>query len=142
MPVVRAATHRELLEKIAHFAVRQKVKISVVFDGAEEEFFRDGSSYKGIKIFYARKDSNADERIKKFVEAEKQKRALTVVTSDTALANYCRTCGAPVVRSNDFRRRIEDTEKENAADSRGEKIEPDELKNWMRYFGVDETDDL
>src|ERR687885_117969 len=51
--------------------------------------------------------SDADSRIKELVEASRERRTLKVVTSDRALADYVRRCGAQVVRSGEFRRRLD-----------------------------------
>src|SRR5919199_1223351 len=55
----------------------------------------------------ARFARDADERIKGLVEASRERRTLKVVTSDRALADYVRRCGAEVIRSGEFRRRLD-----------------------------------
>jgi predicted RNA-binding protein with PIN domain len=139
----KSAARRKLMEDVAVFARIKKVRVSLVFDGAPEEFFADGSSYKGVKIFYARQNSNADERIKLLVESSKERRTLIVVTSDRALSDYCRHCGARVIRSGEFRQMIDEArlKNENVSQSPGEGVKENELSSWMRYFGVDESDD-
>src|SRR6185369_13163701 len=77
------------------------------FDGAPESNFPDGSNYKGIKIFYADRNSDADTRIKRIVESHKNSKSLTVVTSDNRLIGYVRSCSAAVVRSGEFRKDME-----------------------------------
>jgi predicted RNA-binding protein with PIN domain len=119
--------------------------VMVVFDGAPEQHFADGSSYKGVRVFYSERGSNADERIKCMVEAARERRTLIVVTSDRELADYVRRCGAPVLRSGEFRRKLEEAE-DRAALQPGQE-EPGAgmaMDEWMRYFGVgpdDEDDD-
>jgi predicted RNA-binding protein with PIN domain len=140
MPVVGARTRKDLLETVAGFALAKRVKVAVVFDGAAEDFFPDGSSFKGVKIFYSRFGSDADARIKNLVEGSKERRTLIVVTSDNALANYCRRCGAQVVRAPDFRRRLAEAQSSEIEKERLNGVKSDELGEWMRYFGVDETD--
>ena len=140
MPLAGAATRKELLEKISRFARRKKAKISVVFDGAEEDFFPDGSSFKGVKIFYARRNSDADTRIKNLVESSKERRTLIVVTSDRALGDYCRRCAAPVIRSQDFLHKLVEAERQELEKTRLEGVKSEEIAAWMRYFGVDEND--
>src|SRR3712207_6108022 len=90
----KAAARRTLLDELAEFARVKRVRVVAVFDGAPEEFFKDGSSYKGVRVFYARRGSNADERIKEIVEASRERHTLIVVTSDRALAAYVQRCGA------------------------------------------------
>ena len=138
----KSAARRRLMNELVQFARTRKVSLSVVFDGAPDDFFPDGSSYKGTKIFYAKQGSNADERIKQIVESSKERRTLIVVTSDRALSDYCRRCGAQVLRSGEFRKRLEESMLEtNAEQLVREGVKQDELNSWMHYFGVDESED-
>ena len=146
----KAAARRRLLEDLVRFAASHGARIAVVFDGAPDDSFPDGSSYGGVQIFYARLGSDADARIKEIVEASRERRTLRVVTSDRALADYVRRCGAPVERSGDFCQRMD---AKNAAGERESKtappslerergaVRPAEMTEWMRYFGVDADDE-
>ena len=140
----KARARRRLMDELARFAQNGRVRVMVVFDGAPEQHFADGSSYKGVRVFYSERGSNADERIKRMVEAARERRTLIVVTSDRELADYVRRCGAPVLRSGEFRRKLEEAEGRAAVEpgqeERGAVIE---LNEWMRYFGVgpDDEDD-
>ena len=131
---------KSLLEELARFAAAKKVRVAVVFDGAPEKNFPDNSSFKGVKIHYNARGSNADERIKQIVESSRERRTLFVVTDDGALASYIRRCGAPVVRCGDFRKQMLAYSSLSEAEEKQEEIKPDELSAWMRYFGVDEND--
>ena len=140
----KAGARRALLDEVARFAEIKGVRVGVVFDGAPEKHFADGSSYRGVRVFYAERGSNADERIKAMVEEARERRTLVVVTSDRALADYVRRCGARVLRAGEFRRRMEDA----LAQARGEHerdagpdVAAGEMKGWMRYFGVGPDDD-
>ncbi|HEV2800894.1 MAG TPA: NYN domain-containing protein [Pyrinomonadaceae bacterium] len=138
----RVRARRELLEELARFALAKKVRVDVVFDGAPDENFADGSSYKGVRVYYAARGSNADERIKSLVEASRERRTLSVVTSDRALADYVRRCGAHVVRSGEFRRRMEESEAARASQAETDAPPIEETtERWMRYFGVAPEDD-
>ncbi|MFL6228370.1 MAG: NYN domain-containing protein [Pyrinomonadaceae bacterium] len=131
---------RGLMDELAAFAARKSASIAVVFDGAPETHFADGSSYRGVKIFYALRGSNADERIKALVEASRERRTLRVVTSDRALADYVRLCGAQVVRSGEFRKLMDETVATKVASEEKREIQAD-MAHWLRYFGVDGDDD-
>jgi predicted RNA-binding protein with PIN domain len=140
----KPGARRALLDDVARFAQVKKVSVAVVFDGAPEQHFADGSKYRGVRLFYAERGSNADERIKRMVEASRERRTLLVVTSDRALADYVRRCGAQVVSSGEFRRRMDEAlaETESAPES-GEQAEvaAEEMDGWMRYFGVGPEDE-
>jgi predicted RNA-binding protein with PIN domain len=131
---------RALLDELARFAARRRVSIAVVFDGAPDEHFPDGSSYRGVRLHYAARGSDADERIKQIVEASRERRTLRVVTSDRALADYVRRCGVRVIRSGEFRRRLEEPAEDPAPRDAGRDIEAD-TEHWLRYFGADEEDE-
>jgi hypothetical protein len=114
-----------------------------VFDGAPDEFFPDGSYFMGVRVFYAARGRDADARIKELVESSRERRTLKVVTSDRALADYVRRCGARVVRSGEFRRRLDapaaaPDDAEGAA--RGG-VRESELGEWLYYFGADPEDE-
>jgi predicted RNA-binding protein with PIN domain len=138
----RVRARRELLEELARFAAQRKARVAVVFDGAPDEHFADGSSYRGVRVYYAARGSDADERIKTLVEESRERRMLRVVTSDRALAEYVRRCGAQVLRAGEFRRRMEAAEAEGASQAEGDAPPIEETaERWMRYFGVAPEDD-
>src|ERR687890_882696 len=111
----KAGARRRLLGELARFAREAGASVAAVFDGAPDEFFPDGSYFMGVRVFYAARGSDADARIKSFVEASRERRTLRVVTSDRALADYVRRCGVEVIRSGEFRRMMEDAGAEGSA---------------------------
>jgi Predicted RNA-binding protein containing a PIN domain len=138
----KPGARRGLLEELARFAFVKRVSVSVVFDGKPEKHFADGSSYKGVKVFYAERGSNADERIKRFVDEARERRTLFVVTSDRELASYVRQCGVQVIRSGDFRKRLAEAAADNSSLPDEEpKVNQKDVPEWMRYFGVGPEDD-
>jgi predicted RNA-binding protein with PIN domain len=136
----KAGARRRLLGELARFAREAGVTVEAVFDGAPDEFFPDGSYFMGVRVFYAERGGDADARIKRLVEESRERRTLKVVTSDRALADYVRRCGAEVIRSGDFRRRLDALTHTGEDDDRGG-IEESELGEWMYYFGADPEDD-
>src|SRR5215210_7361010 len=103
----KPGARRRLLGELARFAREAGVTVEAVFDGAPDEFFPDGSYFMGVRVFYAERGSDADARIKGLAEASRERGTLKVVTSDRALADYVRRCGAQVVRSGEFRKRLD-----------------------------------
>ena len=75
----KPGARRRLLTELSRFARAAGVTLDVVFDGAPEEFFPDGSLFMGVRVYYAARGSNADERIKALVEASCERRTLLVV---------------------------------------------------------------
>jgi predicted RNA-binding protein with PIN domain len=135
----KPASRRRLLDDLARLARVKKLRLTVVFDGASDSAFPDGSSFRGVKVFYSRLNSDADTRIVEMAEAERNKKNLTVVTSDGKLAARVRVCGVKVMRSGEFRKLMEDAE-QTASDVEPQVAES-ETGEWLRYFGVDEDDD-
>jgi predicted RNA-binding protein with PIN domain len=129
---------RDLMQQLSRFSRSKKVTVTVVFDGAPDTFFPDGSSFMGVKLHYAVRGSSADERIKEIVESSRERRTLIVVTSDRALADYVRRCGAQTIKSGEFRKALDSVE---VTDKRDEKVDDQSLDNWMRYFGVSPEDE-
>jgi predicted RNA-binding protein with PIN domain len=139
----KPGARRRLLSELSRFAREAGVTVEAVFDGAPDEFFPDGSYFMGVRVFYAERGADADARIKTMVEASRERRTLKVVTSDRALADYVRRCGAQVVRSGEFRKRLDATvaaAKTPERDPRGG-VKKSELGDWMYYFGADPEDD-
>ena len=137
----KPGARRALMDELASFAIARRISVAVVFDGAPEKHFADGARYKGIRVFYSERGSNADERIKQLVEESRERRTLLVVTSDRALSDYVRRCGAQVIRSGEFRKKIEETAADNSPQETDEPSVRGELTEWMRYFGVEADDD-
>ena len=140
----KEGARRRLLDDLVRFARGKRVRVAVVFDGAPDEFFTDGSSYQGVKVFYGARGSNADERIKQMVEASRERRTLIVVTSDRALADYVRRCGARVVSAGEFQRGIPSAARgkdQTTNTGRDASVTKEDVGDWMRYFGVAPEDD-
>ncbi|MEP7272102.1 MAG: NYN domain-containing protein [Acidobacteriota bacterium] len=141
----RPAAQRRLLLELAELAKLRAVRIAVVFDGRPLPNFPDGSRFRGIDVYFARPGSDADQRILELLEQDPNRRNMTVVTSDRALANLIRGDGVQTMSSGEFRHLLAD----NASLDRpaggstpdaGPEVSVDETPSWMRYFGVDETD--
>jgi len=132
----KPGARRRLIEQLAEFARVKKARVTVVFDGAPDYNQPDGSAYRGVKILYADRGSNADARIERLVESSTDVRGLTVVTSDRALAFVVHARGANVIRSGVFRHRIERVMATAPAVEDGEQLEVDDVNAWMRYFGT------
>ena len=131
-----------LLDELGAFSARKGASVAVVFDGAPDEFVPEGALYRGVRVHYAARGSDADTRIKALVEASRERRTLRVVTSDRALADYVRLCGAEVIRSGEFRKLLEGAGEEGGgAGGQKREVRPDDTSHWLRYFGVGPDDD-
>lgn len=135
----KEGSRRQLLQELSRWGQAQRMRLAVVFDGAPDPVFPEGSIYRGVRIHYARPGSNADERIVQMVEAARDRKSLTVVTSDRTLMNRVRICGVRVVRSGEFRRLLDETPVR--ANEQDMKPELGPIDQWMRYFGVQEEEE-
>lgn len=131
----KSGARRKLLQKLAQFARLRKIRITAVFDGGADSEFPEGSAHQGVRILYARPGSNADFRIVKLVESATDRGGITVVTSDRQLAFLVKSAGGRVLRSGEFRQRMNETIGK-ATDSGDETVVEDmETEAWLRYFG-------
>ncbi|MFN6203178.1 MAG: NYN domain-containing protein [Acidobacteriota bacterium] len=137
----KAGARRQLLEDLAHLARCRQIRIGVVFDGRPDQAFPDGSSYQGVKIHYAAPGSDADTRLVELVEASRERRNLTVVTSDGQLTSQIRVRGVKVIRSGELRKWIDAARESGAGEEPAHRIGDDEMGGWLRYFGVDADDE-
>jgi predicted RNA-binding protein with PIN domain len=135
----KPGSRRRLLDDLARLVRVKKRRLAVVFDGAPDNSFPDGSVYRGVKIFYARKGSDADARIMEMVVREKDRKGLTVVTSDRKLTAQVRLNGVQVIRSGKFRKTLDETFDE-ASDVDELSVKDEEMDEWLRYFGVGEKE--
>jgi predicted RNA-binding protein with PIN domain len=133
---------RMLLEKLATFARLKKARITVVFDGGPDSVNPDGSAFHGVKIFYAKPGSDADNRIVSLVESSTDPRGLTVVTSDRNLGSRVRSVGCSVMRSGEFRRELERRIAAAPVIEDGSHVDVADIDSWLRYFGSLPEDDL
>lgn len=137
----REGARRRLIESVSRFARVRQARITVVFDGAPDSQMPEGSTFKGVRVAYARRGSNADERIEQLVSSSKDRRGITVVTSDRRLGVEVRALGARVMRSGEFRKLIEETTRQSPDPEDGEEFQMEDVNSWMRYFGALPSDD-
>lgn len=132
----KPGARRRLLDQLAGFARKKRARVTVVFDGAPEKLLPDSSAFRGVKVLYAERGSDADARIERLVESSPDRRGLTVVTSDRRLAFAVRSRGAAVLRSGEFRRQMQEALRSESLPEDGEHFEIEDTRDWLRYFGV------
>jgi predicted RNA-binding protein with PIN domain len=140
----RAGARRRLLAEVAEFVAATKARVTVVFDGAPDEYAPDGSSFRGVRVYYPARGMDADTLIIRLVESAVDRRGIVVVTSDRQLAAQCRGAGSRHMRSGDFRKLMA-----SSADSPSESHDPGATESpvdgtvddWIEYFGIDPDSD-
>jgi len=136
----KAAARERLLHALAEFSRHKGVRVTAVFDGGADNRFPEGSAFRGVKILYADRGSDADRKIQRLVETASDPRGITVVTSDRQLAFLVRSAGAKVIRSGEFRKSLLESGAQSGGREKERAIGGD-LDQWMRYFGADPQDD-
>jgi len=136
----KPGSRRRLLGELAAFARATKARVTVVFDGAPDRDVPDGASFKGVRVYYPGRGSDADSVVERLVASDRNRRGLTIVTSDRRLAAECRGLGARVVASGEFRKQM--AAAAAAAATPGDPGEADapaagSVDEWLRYFGLD-----
>ncbi len=136
------AERRGLLEMLARFAKLKQSDVWVVFDGIPDLAFPEGSTFEGVRVFYARPGTTADARIRTIVEQSRAPRDCMVVTADRELRNSVRARRGQVLSLEEFRTKIQEAFN-RARPVRGE-IKPspsvNNLGEWLAFFGVNPQD--
>ncbi len=112
-----------LAREISRLALRERREILVVFDGSAPPGVRSGPG-----VAFAGPGREADDLIVARVRSETDRRGLTVVTNDRALADRCRNLGARVERCDVFRERL------LAGVAPEKPSESEEIEYWKKVF--------
>jgi len=139
----KPGARKRLLGELAAFAAATRSRVTVVFDGAPDQDVPDGCVFKGVRVYYPPRGGDADSIIERLVVAARDRRGITVVTSDRRLALDCRASGAQVMRSGDFRRKMAERGGRSEGGDLGSHERPSTgpLADWMEYFGLDDVDE-
>jgi predicted RNA-binding protein with PIN domain len=96
----------KLIVRLRSLTERIQKRITVVFDPNPNDITppigHGNSQYGLLTVIYANPGRKADDVIRYIVGDVKDKQALTVITSDAAVANFTRQCGVRVQSSTDF----------------------------------------
>ncbi|MCU7493090.1 MAG: hypothetical protein HF312_18610 [Ignavibacteria bacterium] len=109
-----------------HF-LGKKVRVTLNFDG----FMDLAINTSKLRIHYSEKRT-ADELIKQQIEMEKNPRLITLISSDSNLAEFARVCRCEVILSEDFARELTQ-ENIDEEEEKKRSIGNDEIK---RLFGL------
>ena len=120
-------------EKLTHLVERyfsnKKVEVILNFDG----FANQKIIVSKMKLVYSDKIS-ADEKIKKQIEAEGNKRNLVVISSDNNIREFAKVCSCEVISSEDFGKEI--TKSQNADDEESRIKAMDDIDTFKKLFDV------
>lgn len=126
-------SREQLLYKLSVYRQNKKIKITLVFDG---DRVGKSSTLKqaGINIIYSVPPRSADDVIKILLRKSKKPQNITVISSDNEVSGFARTCGAKVLRSEEFYKKYLIFEEKSINGEQREQMNEDELQLWMEIF--------
>lgn len=122
------ASRENLVLMLEGYFHSKKAKVTLCFDGHVQEAIRTSK----MKIVYSDKKS-ADDVIKKIIELADNPRILTIITSDSNLAQFARVCHCTVQSSEEFAAMLKKNKTSEPENEKKKNISDDEIK---RMFGV------
>jgi predicted RNA-binding protein with PIN domain len=100
----RPGAMRDLTAELVDHADRTGARVVVIFDG--KPFDLEGSAAVEVRFATRRGQNAADDDIAALVEADDDPASVTVVTSDSGLADRVRAAGGETMGASAFRRRL------------------------------------
>lgn len=87
----------KLLSILAQYKSSRKHKLTVVFDGKEDnDFYGHKTNISGIEVIFSRSGLDADEEIKRMVSNSSHPRQIIVVTSDREIEQFVKKYGCKI----------------------------------------------
>ncbi|MFH1116825.1 MAG: NYN domain-containing protein [Pseudomonadota bacterium] len=130
-----AGARRRFIQELAGFVAVHRVRVQVVFDGVPDEEFPEGTTYRSVRILYAKRGSDADSRIKDMIRRSSYKRDMVVVSSDREVMSFANRQGTRVMPAARFRTLLD----EAGAVDRGKADvgveDPGSIDEWLEFFG-------
>lgn len=127
----KQASREKLVYMLDRYFVQKKANISLHLDGHQAGKVNSAK----MKIIYS-ENVTADEKIKKQISQSKSPRNITVVTSDSNLAQFARVCSTNIISSEEFAAQINKSnttlDEENIIKS------INNVDEFKKLFGVDE----
>jgi predicted RNA-binding protein with PIN domain len=127
----KQASRVKLAYMIDNYFAGKNAKVTIHFDG----FAREPIKLSKSKIVYS-DDQSADDKIKDQIEKSKNRIKLTIVTSDSNLAQFSRVCSCEIIRSEDFAKNIS-VGKGKYEEDKIRKMEND-IDEFKKLFGIDD----
>lgn len=125
----KQASKDKLAFMIDRFFAAKKVEVYLHYDGFEDEKI----NIQKFNIIYS-ENSSADEKIKRQIEAEKNKRNLIVISSDKSIASFAKVCGCEILLSENFGKELS---KNFSSESENEKTDlANDIEEFKRLFNA------
>jgi predicted RNA-binding protein with PIN domain len=132
----------DVVRRVAAFCRARGARAILVFDGRPLRDDRPEQVLGGLRLLFPREGEEADDVIRRLVDAAPRPADLIVVTSDKALYSYTRTRGARVLRAHEWnaleRQPGGDRPRRDRGADREKPEREDDVAGWLRAFGVPE----
>jgi len=125
----KQASREKLEHLVDRYFANKKIEVILNFDG----FANQKINTSKLKLFYS-DNRSADEKIKKQIETETNKRNIIVISSDNNVREFAKVCGCEVILSEDFGKEI--TKSQNADDEESRIKAIDDIDTFKKMFGV------
>lgn len=127
----------ELIHRMVSYLGQKRTKITIVFDGQDVQGIAQKSRPAGISIVFSKAPRKADPVILDIIAKSKNKKNITLVTSDRPLARLAVGLGCDAVSVEAFSEKIAHKQKEQVQEYsqkfKGE-LSPKEVEEWLRLF--------
>ena len=99
--------HVQLLQRLARFAKKEQIGLTVVLEGKELREVRNGKTYQDVLVYFADRSTPAADVVAKVAGDALRRQAVTVITADTALEQRVHDGGAATMRTATFRKALD-----------------------------------
>jgi predicted RNA-binding protein with PIN domain len=126
---------KKLIDYVNQKLAQQKSKAIIVFDGKNPiEIY--GSVYEKIKckVVFTNPDETADDYIIRYLNNEKNKSSLTMVSSDKQLVVFARQLRIASLTSPGFLNKLSKYQSQNQVIKRDDPMQKRELSYWLSVF--------
>lgn len=127
----------ELIRKLKSYLLNKKVYIAVVFDGNHPASGQTFERNHNLEIKFSNYPFKADPLIKRLIQKEKHKGALTIVTHDSDIAAFAAAEHAAVISPSEFWERLTKRQQSNDLYNKFDReLSDEELAEWKEIFGL------
>lgn len=127
----KQASREKLVFLLDRYFSQKKANVTLHLDGYPASRLNSSK----MKIVYS-ENLTADEKIKKQISISKSPRNITVVTSDSNLAQFAKVCSTAVITSEEFSALLNKTS--NSVDEESIIKSINNVEEFKKLFGVDD----
>lgn len=97
----------QLLQRLARFAEKERIKLNAVLEGKELREVRNGGTYKGIVVHFADRSKSPSDIVVQLLKETLRRSPVTVITSDRHLEERVLVTGGTSMRGSTFKKALE-----------------------------------